>query len=150
MTRMKDERNKLRIIMSQYMGDDLVLLSLQDVTNLEQKLEFSLYKVRLRKVATKCEQFNHYVPRCVGLVWSLLVLTPVFAANSKSYLTSSCLRCATGYVCRIQFPSISSYNSFISEQLSCDCSVCSKSRQEMRASQDMCLMVRRTSFLHEY
>jgi hypothetical protein len=68
MTRMKDERNKLRIIMSQYMGDDLVLLSLQDVTNLEQQLEFSLYKVRLRKVTTKCEQFDHYVPHRVGLV----------------------------------------------------------------------------------
>ncbi|TVU15768.1 hypothetical protein EJB05_39306, partial [Eragrostis curvula] len=49
MTRMKDERNRLQIITSQYMGEDLTLLSLQDVSNLEQQLEFSLYKVRLRK-----------------------------------------------------------------------------------------------------
>ncbi|GJN01766.1 hypothetical protein PR202_ga19060 [Eleusine coracana subsp. coracana] len=49
MTRMKDERSRLQIIMSQCMGEDLTLLSLQDVTNLEQHLEFSLYKVRLRK-----------------------------------------------------------------------------------------------------
>ncbi|KAL5215779.1 hypothetical protein ABZP36_007180 [Zizania latifolia] len=49
MTRMKDENNRLRIIMRQYMGDDLASLTLQDVSNLEQQVEFSLYKVRLRK-----------------------------------------------------------------------------------------------------
>uniref|UniRef100_A0A0D9W9E1 MADS-box domain-containing protein n=1 Tax=Leersia perrieri TaxID=77586 RepID=A0A0D9W9E1_9ORYZ len=49
MTRMKDENNRLRIIMSQYMGDDLGSLTLQDVSNLEQHIEFSLYKVLLRK-----------------------------------------------------------------------------------------------------
>ncbi|KAK3141522.1 hypothetical protein QOZ80_4BG0334990 [Eleusine coracana subsp. coracana] len=49
MTRMKDERSRLQIIMSQHMGEDLTLLSLQDVTNLEQQLEFSLSRVRLRK-----------------------------------------------------------------------------------------------------
>ncbi|XP_015691695.1 MADS-box transcription factor 31-like isoform X1 [Oryza brachyantha] len=49
MTRMKDESNRLRIIMKQYMGDDLASLTLQDVSNLEQQIEFSLYKVRLRK-----------------------------------------------------------------------------------------------------
>ncbi|KAG8043469.1 hypothetical protein GUJ93_ZPchr0458g22800 [Zizania palustris] len=49
MTRMKDENNRLRIIMRQYMGDDLASLTLQDVSNLEQQIEFSLYKVRLRK-----------------------------------------------------------------------------------------------------
>ncbi|KAF8670321.1 hypothetical protein HU200_050866 [Digitaria exilis] len=49
MTRMKDERNRLRIIMGQYMGDDLASFSVQDLSNLEQQMEFSLYKVRLRK-----------------------------------------------------------------------------------------------------
>lgn len=49
MTRMKDENNRLRIIMRQYMGEDLASLTLQDVINLEQQIEFSLYKVRLRK-----------------------------------------------------------------------------------------------------
>uniref|UniRef100_A0A0D3G0A1 MADS-box domain-containing protein n=1 Tax=Oryza barthii TaxID=65489 RepID=A0A0D3G0A1_9ORYZ len=49
MTRMKDENNRLRIIMRQYMGDDLASLTLQDVSNLEQQIELSLYKVRLRK-----------------------------------------------------------------------------------------------------
>ena len=50
---MKDENNRLRIIMRQYMGDDLASLTLQDVSNLEQQIELSLYKVRLRKVKTK-------------------------------------------------------------------------------------------------
>ncbi|VAH50939.1 unnamed protein product [Triticum turgidum subsp. durum] len=49
MTRMKDESNRLKIIMRQYMGEDLGSLTLQDVSNLEQQIEFSLYKVRLRK-----------------------------------------------------------------------------------------------------
>ena len=52
MTRMKDESNRLKIIMRQYMGEDLGSLTLQDVSNLEQQIEFSLYKVRLRKVPT--------------------------------------------------------------------------------------------------
>jgi hypothetical protein len=50
MTRMKDERNRLRMIMAQYMGEDLATFSVQDLSNLEQQIEFSLYKVRLRKV----------------------------------------------------------------------------------------------------
>ncbi|KAG0527443.1 hypothetical protein BDA96_06G233900 [Sorghum bicolor] len=49
MTRMKDERNRLRMIMAQYMGEDLATFSVQDLSNLEQQIEFSLYKVRLRK-----------------------------------------------------------------------------------------------------
>ncbi|PVH35840.1 hypothetical protein PAHAL_7G290300 [Panicum hallii] len=49
MTRMKDERNRLRIIMGQYMGEDLASFSVEDLSNLEQQMEFSLYKVRLRK-----------------------------------------------------------------------------------------------------
>nr|ASZ79962.1 MADS31 [Bambusa multiplex] len=49
MTRMKDENNRLRITMGQYMGEDLASLTLQGVINLEQQIEFSLYKVRLRK-----------------------------------------------------------------------------------------------------
>ncbi|XP_066343807.1 MADS-box transcription factor 31-like isoform X2 [Miscanthus floridulus] len=49
MTRMKDERNRLRMIMAQYMGEDLASFSVQDLSNLEQQIEFSLYKVRLRK-----------------------------------------------------------------------------------------------------
>jgi hypothetical protein len=50
MTRMKDERNRLRMIMAQYMAEDLASFSAQDLSNLEQQIEFSLYKVRLRKV----------------------------------------------------------------------------------------------------
>lgn len=50
MTRMKDERNRLRMIMGQYMGEDLASFSVQDLSNLEQQIEFSLYKLRLRKV----------------------------------------------------------------------------------------------------
>ncbi|CAM0902767.1 unnamed protein product [Alopecurus aequalis] len=49
MTRMKDESNRLKTIMRQYMGEDLGSLTLQDVSDLEQQLDFSLYKVRLRK-----------------------------------------------------------------------------------------------------
>ncbi|ONM13976.1 NAD(P)-binding Rossmann-fold superfamily protein [Zea mays] len=49
MTRMKDERNRLRMIMAQYMAEDLASFSAQDLSNLEQQIEFSLYKVRLRK-----------------------------------------------------------------------------------------------------
>jgi hypothetical protein len=50
MTRMNDERNRLRMIMAQYMAEDLASFSVQDLSNLEQQIEFSLYKVRLRKV----------------------------------------------------------------------------------------------------
>ena len=53
MTRMKDESNRLKLIMRQYMGEDLGSLTLQDVSNLEQQIDFSLYKVRLRKVTTQ-------------------------------------------------------------------------------------------------
>lgn len=53
MTRMKDESNRLKIIMRQYMGEDLGSLTLQDVLNLEQQIDFSLYKIRLRKVTNK-------------------------------------------------------------------------------------------------
>ncbi|KAG2574680.1 MADS-box transcription factor 31-like [Panicum virgatum] len=49
MTRMKDERNRLRIIMGHYMGEDLASFSVEDLSNLEQQMEFSLYKLRLRK-----------------------------------------------------------------------------------------------------
>ncbi|KAG2568726.1 hypothetical protein PVAP13_7NG402400 [Panicum virgatum] len=49
MTRMKDERNRLRIIMGHCMGEDLASFSVEDLSNLEQQMEFSLYKVRLRK-----------------------------------------------------------------------------------------------------
>uniref|UniRef100_A0A804RBT9 Uncharacterized protein n=1 Tax=Zea mays TaxID=4577 RepID=A0A804RBT9_MAIZE len=51
MTRMKDERNRLRMIMAQYMAEDLASFSVQDLSNLEQQIEFSLYKVRLRKMS---------------------------------------------------------------------------------------------------
>jgi len=53
MTRMKDERNRLRIIMGHCMGEDLASFSVEDLSNLEQQMEFSLYKVRLRKVTNK-------------------------------------------------------------------------------------------------
>ncbi|PWZ22682.1 MADS-box transcription factor 31 [Zea mays] len=49
MTRMKDERNRLRMIMARYMAEDLASFSVQDLSNLEQQIEFSLYKVHLRK-----------------------------------------------------------------------------------------------------
>ncbi|XP_020393872.1 MADS-box transcription factor 31 [Zea mays] len=49
MTRMKDERNSLRMIMARYMAEDLASFSVQDLSNLEQQIEFSLYKVHLRK-----------------------------------------------------------------------------------------------------
>ncbi|XP_062227464.1 MADS-box protein ZMM17-like [Phragmites australis] len=52
MTKMKDERNMLRIIMRQYTGEDLASLNLQDLGNLEQQIEFSQDKVRLRKVTS--------------------------------------------------------------------------------------------------
>jgi hypothetical protein len=38
------------MIMAQYMAEDLASFSAQDLSNLEQQIEFSLYKVRLRKV----------------------------------------------------------------------------------------------------
>ena len=40
----------LRMIIAQYMAEDLALFSVHDLSNLEQQIEFSLYKVRLRKV----------------------------------------------------------------------------------------------------
>ncbi|KAF8649984.1 hypothetical protein HU200_064143 [Digitaria exilis] len=65
MTRMKDERNRLRIIMGQYMGDDLASFSVQDLSNLEQQMEFSQYKVRLRKQELLDQQLlemRHRIP----------------------------------------------------------------------------------------
>jgi hypothetical protein len=47
---MKDERNMPRMITTQHMAEDLASFSMQDLSNLEQQIEFSFYKVRLRKV----------------------------------------------------------------------------------------------------
>lgn len=82
-------------MMGHYMGEDLTPLSLQDVTSLEQQLELSLCKVRLRKVSTESEQFD----QCMFLNVSVILVgaNTLVSANSKSCFTGSCLKCATGY-----------------------------------------------------
>jgi hypothetical protein len=42
--------NMLRMITAQHMAEDLASFSMHDLSNLEQQIEFSLYKVHLRKV----------------------------------------------------------------------------------------------------
>ena len=46
---MKNESNRIKIIMKQYVGEDQSSLTLRDVSNLQQQIELSLYKFRLRK-----------------------------------------------------------------------------------------------------
>lgn len=46
MTKMKNDSNRIKIIMMQYVCEDLSSLTPRDVSNLEQQIEFSLYKVR--------------------------------------------------------------------------------------------------------
>jgi hypothetical protein len=50
MTRMKNEMEKLETGIRRYTGDDLSSLTLDDVSDLEQQLEYSVSKVRARKV----------------------------------------------------------------------------------------------------
>jgi hypothetical protein len=101
MTRMKDERSRLRVIMSQYMGEDLVPLSLQDVTDLEQQLELSLYKVRLRKVIAESRSVRS--TPC----WVILgtALTPSLLWQQE--LLDQQLLEMRHRVCRIPFSSVS-------------------------------------------
>ncbi|AQK68749.1 MADS-box protein ZMM17 [Zea mays] len=49
MTRMKNEMEKLETGIRRYTGDDLSSLTLDDVSDLEQQLEYSVSKVRARK-----------------------------------------------------------------------------------------------------
>ncbi|XP_062221278.1 MADS-box protein ZMM17-like [Phragmites australis] len=49
MTRMRNEVDKLETGIKRYTGDDLSSLTLADVNDLEQQLEFSVTKVRARK-----------------------------------------------------------------------------------------------------
>ena len=50
MTGMKNEMDKLETGIRRYTGDDLSSLTLDDVSDLEQQLEYSVSKVRARKV----------------------------------------------------------------------------------------------------
>jgi predicted flap endonuclease-1-like 5' DNA nuclease len=50
MTRMRNEMEKLESGIRRYTGDDLASLSLADISDIEQQLEFSVTKVRTRKV----------------------------------------------------------------------------------------------------
>ncbi|PAN04241.1 hypothetical protein GQ55_1G050900 [Panicum hallii var. hallii] len=49
MTRMKNEMDKLETGIRRYTGDDLSSLTLDDISDLEQQLEYSVSKVRARK-----------------------------------------------------------------------------------------------------
>ncbi|RLM80100.1 MADS-box protein ZMM17 [Panicum miliaceum] len=49
MTRMKNEMDKLETGIRRYTGDDLSSLTLDDISHLEQQLEYSVSKVRARK-----------------------------------------------------------------------------------------------------
>ncbi|KAL6888456.1 hypothetical protein ACP4OV_009482 [Aristida adscensionis] len=49
MTRMRNELDKLEMGIRRYTGDDLSSLTLADINDLEQQLEFSVTKVRARK-----------------------------------------------------------------------------------------------------
>ncbi|KAK1615281.1 hypothetical protein QYE76_020798 [Lolium multiflorum] len=49
MTRMRNEMEKLESGIRRYTGDDLASLSLADINDIEQQLEFSVAKVRTRK-----------------------------------------------------------------------------------------------------
>jgi hypothetical protein len=49
---MKEEVDKLEMGIRRYAGDDLSSLTLSDINDLEQHLEFSVNKVRTRKVLT--------------------------------------------------------------------------------------------------
>ncbi|WOL03368.1 MADS-box transcription factor 29-like isoform X2 [Canna indica] len=48
-SRMRDENDKLQASMRQFTGEDLASLNLNEVSQLEEQLEFSVNKVRARK-----------------------------------------------------------------------------------------------------
>lgn len=48
---MRDENHKLQASMRQFIGEDLASMTLNEVNQLEEQLEFSVNKVRARKVA---------------------------------------------------------------------------------------------------
>lgn len=47
---MRDENDKLQASMRQFTGEDLASLTLNEVNQLEEQLEYSVNKVRARKV----------------------------------------------------------------------------------------------------
>lgn len=47
---MRDETDKLQAHMRKFTGEDLTTLTLNDLNQLEDQLEYSLNKVRTRKV----------------------------------------------------------------------------------------------------
>lgn len=49
---MKSENDKLQASMRQYTGEDLTSLTMNDLNQLEQQLEFAVDKVRARKVTS--------------------------------------------------------------------------------------------------
>jgi hypothetical protein len=77
MTRMKNEMEKLETGIRRYTGDDLSSLTLDDVSDLEQQLEYSVSKVRARKV--------HCLLYIIVLV-QLLQLLPVLCCIIRSLL----------------------------------------------------------------
>lgn len=50
LTRMKKETLNLQLSLQRYKGDDLSSAQLEELNQLEQQLEFSVQKVRARKV----------------------------------------------------------------------------------------------------
>ncbi|KVH99521.1 Transcription factor, K-box, partial [Cynara cardunculus var. scolymus] len=61
LTRMKKETLNLQLSLQRYKGDDLSSAQLEELNQLEQQLEFSVQKVRARKLtnAAQIDHFNH-------------------------------------------------------------------------------------------
>ncbi|KAM0895826.1 hypothetical protein ACQ4PT_023580 [Festuca glaucescens] len=91
MTRMRNETEKLESGIRRYTGDDLSSLSLADINDIEQQLEFSVAKVRTRKhqllnqqldnLRRKISENQHGVggePKMAGMPPVLSMLTPAF------------------------------------------------------------------------
>ncbi|KAM0880637.1 hypothetical protein ACQ4PT_033433 [Festuca glaucescens] len=91
MTRMRNEMEKLESGIRRYTGDDLTSLSLADINDIEQQLEFSVTKVRTRKhqllnqqldnLRRKISENQHGVggePKMVGMPPVLSMLTSAF------------------------------------------------------------------------
>ncbi|KAM0850004.1 hypothetical protein ACQ4PT_053368 [Festuca glaucescens] len=91
MTRMRNEMEKLESGIRRYTGDDLASLSLADINDIEQQLEFSVTKVRTRKhqllnqqldnLRRKISENQHGVggePKMVGMPPVLSMLTSAF------------------------------------------------------------------------
>ncbi|XP_020109779.1 MADS-box protein AeAP3-2-like isoform X1 [Ananas comosus] len=58
-TRMKSENDKLQASMRQYTGEDLTSLTMNDLNQLEQQLEFAVDKVRARKHQLLTQQLDN-------------------------------------------------------------------------------------------